>query len=185
MKSTGCRDVQHTGLQSTQTRRNYSSNNTGKQDAQTRGHLRIPKHPYISGCMIIVGYANQFKLQQIEKMLGCLTCMIIVGYANQFKVTTNWKKTARLFDMQCSHWCRDAWEFEDAPLFVHLAYQCCCCYSSFLFVCFVGLYAGHPYIQLISFEIFLLSCYYYSCTKKSWTWEQPEWHDTILRTWEK
>ena len=50
MKSTGCRDVQHTGLQSTQTRRNYSSNNTGKQDAQTRGHLRIPKHPYISGC---------------------------------------------------------------------------------------------------------------------------------------
>ena len=35
-------------------------------------------------------------------MLGCLTCMIIVGYANQFKVTTNWKKTARLFDMQCS-----------------------------------------------------------------------------------
>ena len=41
---------------------------------------------------------------------------------------------------------------------MHLAYQCCCCYSSFLFVCFVGLYAGHPYIQLISFEIFLLSC---------------------------
>ena len=31
-----------------------------------------------------------------------------------------------------------------------------------LFVCFVGLYAGHPYIQLISFEIFLLSCVY-SC----------------------
>ena len=141
MKSTGCRDVQHTGLQSTQTRRNYSSNNTGKQDAQTRGHLRIPKHPYISGCMIIVGHANQFK------------------------VTTNWKKTARLFDMQCSHWCRDAWEFEDAPLFVHLAYQCCCCYSSFLFVCFVSLYAGHPYIQLISFEIFLLSCNLYRCTK--------------------
>ena len=49
------------------------------------------------------------------------------------------------------------------PLFVHLAYQCCCCYSSFLFVCFVGLYAGHPYIQLISFEIFLLSCYISSC----------------------
>ena len=31
-------------------------------------------------------------------------------------------------------------------------------YSSFLIVCFVGLYAGHPYIQLISFKIFLLSC---------------------------
>ena len=41
-----------------------------------------------------------------------------------------------------------------APLFVHLAYQC-----SFLFVCFEGLYAGHPYIHLISFEIFLLACY--------------------------
>ena len=27
----------------------------------------------------------------------------------------------------------------------------------FLFVCFVGLYAGHPYIHLISFEIFLLA----------------------------
>ena len=39
-----------------------------------------------------------------------------------------------------------------APLFVHLAYQC-----SFLFVYFVGLYAGHPYIHLISFEIFLLA----------------------------
>ena len=39
MKSNGCRDVQHTGLQSTQTRRNYSSNNTGKQGAQTRGHI--------------------------------------------------------------------------------------------------------------------------------------------------
>ena len=34
MKSNGCRDVQHTGLQSTQTRRN-----TGKQGAQTiKGH---------------------------------------------------------------------------------------------------------------------------------------------------
>ena len=37
--------------------------------------------------------------------------------------------------------------------------------TSFLFVCFVGLYAGHPYIQLISFEIFLLSFdMYLSCT---------------------
>ena len=43
----------------------------------------------------------------------------------------------------------------ECPLFVHLAYQC-----SFLFVCFVGLYAGHPYIHLISFEIFLLACFY-------------------------
>ena len=31
MKSTGCRDGQHTGLQSTQTRRNYSSNNTHRR----------------------------------------------------------------------------------------------------------------------------------------------------------
>ena len=36
MKSNGCRDVQHTGLQSTQTRRN-----TGKQGAQTRGTQHI------------------------------------------------------------------------------------------------------------------------------------------------
>ena len=51
--------------------------------------------------------------------------------------------------------CRDALEdVPSVPLFVHLAYQC-----SFLFVCFVGLYAGHPYIHLISFEIFLLACY--------------------------
>ena len=39
------RDVQHTGLQSTQTRRNYSSNNTGKQDAQTRGIFEFPSIP--------------------------------------------------------------------------------------------------------------------------------------------
>ena len=42
------------------------------------------------------------------------------------------------------------------PLFVHLAYQ-----WSFLFVCIVGLYAGHPYIHLISFEIFLLALILY------------------------
>ena len=127
MKSNGCRDVQHTGLQSTQTRRN-----TGKQGAQTRGtrSAHLPKHPYISGCIIIVGYANQFEVTKIEK------------------------KIAWLLDMQWSHWCRDAWEDVpiECPLFVHLAYQC-----SFLFVCFVGLYAGHPYIHLISFEIFLLA----------------------------
>ena len=40
-----------------------------------QGHLRIPKHPYISGCMLIVGYANS-----------------IQGYGKL-------KKTARLFDM--------------------------------------------------------------------------------------
>ena len=41
MKSNGCRDVQHTGLQSTQTR-----------STQTRGtrSAHLPKHPYISGC---------------------------------------------------------------------------------------------------------------------------------------
>ena len=54
------------------------------------------------------------------------------------------KKIAWLLDMQCSHGCRDAWEdVLSCPLFVvHLAYQ-----WSFLFVCFVGLYAGHPYIH--------------------------------------
>ena len=40
-----CRDVQHTGLQSTQTRRDYSSNNTGKQGAQTRGIFEFPSIP--------------------------------------------------------------------------------------------------------------------------------------------
>ena len=44
-----------------------------------QGHLRIPKHPYISGCMIIVGYANQS----------------IQGYIKL--------KKAMLFDMQCGH----------------------------------------------------------------------------------
>ena len=70
MKSNGCRDVQYTGLQSTQTRRN-----TGKQGAQTRGTrlAHLPKHPYISGCIIIVGYANQFKFtQKIEKVTWLL-----------------------------------------------------------------------------------------------------------------
>ena len=37
----------------------------------------------------------------------------------------------------------------ECPLFVHLAYQC-----SFLFVCFIGLYAGHPYIHLTSGNLF-------------------------------
>ena len=71
MKSTGCRDVQHTGLQSTQTRRNYSSNNTSKQDAQTRGHLgEFPSIPTsVAACLFIVGYAN-----------------------HAVKVTTNWQK---------------------------------------------------------------------------------------------
>ena len=31
-----------------------------KQGALDPAHL--PKHPYISGCIIIVGYANQFKV---------------------------------------------------------------------------------------------------------------------------
>ena len=60
MKSNGCRDVQHTGLQSTQTRRN-----TGKQGAQTRGtrSAHLPKHPYISGstaCLTTKQFFPQF-----------------------------------------------------------------------------------------------------------------------------
>ena len=88
MKSNGCRDVQHTGLQSTQTRRN-----TGKQGAQTRGtrSAHLPKHPYISGCIIIVGYANQFKVtKNLKKMLGCKS---IQGYKKL-------KKMAWLLDMR-------------------------------------------------------------------------------------
>ena len=56
-----------------------------------------------------------------------------------------------------------------APLFVSLAYQCCC-YSSFLFVCFVGLYAEHPYVHLISFEIFLLCLYVLYIVNSGFTW---------------
>ena len=41
---------------------------------------RLPKHPYISGCIIIVGYANQFEVtKKLKKKLCC----------NQFKVTKN------------------------------------------------------------------------------------------------
>ena len=57
MKSTACRDVQHTGLQSTQTRRNYSSNNTGKQGAQTRGFFKFPSIP-TSAATTIYEYTN-------------------------------------------------------------------------------------------------------------------------------
>ena len=67
--------------------------------------------------------------------------------------------------MQCSHCCLG--RCAKCPLFVRLAYQCCCCYSSLLFVCFVVLYAGHPYIHLISFEIFLLACGYNHCRKST------------------
>ena len=42
MKSNGCRDVQHTGLQSTQT---IARKNTGKQGAQTRALGTSSKHP--------------------------------------------------------------------------------------------------------------------------------------------
>ena len=44
-------------------------------------------------------------------------------------------------ELSCS---QDAWGLgrcAECPLFVHLAYQC-----SFLFVCFVGLYAGHTFV---------------------------------------
>ena len=57
-----------------------------------------------SGCMIIVGYANQFKVtinKLKKKLLGCLTCMIIVGYANQFKVTINKLKKKLLGCLTC------------------------------------------------------------------------------------
>ena len=58
MKSNGCRDVQHTGLQSTQTRRT-----TGKQGAQTRGSsAHLPKHPYISGCTAYLTTKHFFQL---------------------------------------------------------------------------------------------------------------------------
>ena len=79
----------------------------------------------------------------------------------------------------CRHWCRETWEdalqCAECPLFMHLAYQCCCCYSSFLFVCFVALYAGHPYIHWTSFEIFLfcLFVYFLFCTTTHFTRAPP------------
>ena len=54
------------------------------------------------------------------------------------------------------HAATDVGMFGKMCLFVHLCLPVYAC--SFLFECFVGLYAGHPYIHLISFEIFLLSC---------------------------
>ena len=33
-------------------------------------------------------------------------------------------------------------------------------------MCFAGLYAGHPYIHLISFENFLLACCVHTCIRK-------------------
>ena len=80
--------------------------------------------------------------------------MIIVGYANQFKVTKIEKNclVARHAVQPLMLGCLGRYA-EECPLFVHLPYQC-----SFLFVCFEGLYVGHPYIHLISFEIFSLAC---------------------------
>ena len=58
MKSNGCRNVQHTGLQ---TRRNYSSNNTGKQGAQTRGTRHIfPSIPTSMAARTACQTAKQF-----------------------------------------------------------------------------------------------------------------------------
>ena len=43
-------------------------------------------------------------------------------------------------------------------------------------LCFVGLYAGHPYIHLISFEIFLLAFYttyrFIGVLQQSWDWKE-------------
>ena len=46
------------------------------------------------------------------------------------------------------------------PLLVHLAYQC-----SFLFVCFIGLYAEHPYmVGVHPFELFFFYWLLVACT---------------------
>ena len=141
MKSNGCRDVQHTGLQSTQTRRT-----TGKQGAQTRGSsAHLPKHPYISGCTAYL---------TTKLFFNCIHILDNIFQAKLLYFNFCNLELISILQLSCSHWCRDAWEdVPSCPLFVHLAYQ-----WSFLFVCFVDLYAGHPYIHLISFEIFLLAC---------------------------
>ena len=108
MKSNGCRDVRHTGLQCTQTRRT-----TGKQ-----------------------------------KLIRCLKIYV---------TNTTIEKNDWLLE------CSAATDVGSLGRWQHLAYQ-----WSFLFVCIVGLYAGHPYIHLISFEIFLLACPVYILYKPSW-----------------
>ena len=128
MKSNGCRDVQHTGLQSTQTRRNYSSNNTGKQGAQTRG---TRAHRIVSSQASLHHWLHA---KVTTDSIGCYTCSCAATVVGM------------LGKIQC--------DVPECPLFVHLAYQCCCCYSFFLFVCFVGLHAGQPYFD--SFENFIL-----------------------------
>ena len=80
-----------------------------KVHKQLRGtrSAHLPKHPYISGCIIIAGYANQFKVTKIEKSLVAnqfkVTKIEKSLVANQFKVTKIEKKMAWLLDMQWSH----------------------------------------------------------------------------------
>ena len=121
MKSNGCRDVQHTGLQSTQTRRN-----TGKQGAQTRGSsAHLPKHPYISGCTAYL--ANFFQLYN-NIFQAKLLYYFLINFCNLELIS--------ILQLSYSHWCRDAWE--DVPIelqclvCVHL---CAPCLPVFLLVC--------------------------------------------------
>ena len=112
--------VQHTGLQSTQTRRN-----TGKQGAQTRGthSAHLPKHPYISGCSACLITTKQFFFQFF------VTLNISVSYNYHAAIDVG----------MLGKMCRVS-----APCLCTLltSVPSCLC-------CFVGLYAGHPYIHLI------------------------------------
>ena len=152
MKSNGCRDVQHTGLQSTQTRKN-----TGKQGAQTRGSsAHLPKHPYISGCT-----NNQAILFNCIHVLDNIFQAKLLYYFLSIFVTLNWLayynyhaatdvgmlgKMCRAAPCLCTllKWARKICQCS-LPVFLLV---CVLCRP----VCWTSL---HP---LISFEIFLLAC---------------------------
>ena len=135
MKSTGCRDVQH-AYRPTKHTNKKELYYTGKQGVQIRGIFEFPSIPTSVAAL----HVKQPSIFSICRNLE----LISISY--NYHAATDMMYIGCLGIRRC-------------PLFVHLAYQCCCCYSPFLFVCFVGLYAGHPYTSiLISFEIFLLSC---------------------------
>ena len=79
--SNGFRDVHHIGLQSTQTRRNYSSNNTGKQGAQTSMSLGT-----LQCCVeYMLGYNKLCKRNCLVLDMQCmcqvpLVCVLFVLY---------------------------------------------------------------------------------------------------------
>ena len=123
MKLNGCRDVQNTGLQSIQTRRN-----TGKQGTQTRGTRHI----------------FQSIPTSVAALAACINQAVFSTFCNLDSISYNYHTVGMLGKM-----CR-------VPL------VCVPCLPVFFLVCMlcrpVVWTSLHPYIHLISFEIFLLAC---------------------------